>query len=84
MAKEPPIVEVEWEDAWSISDVTSMEEKLLHESIIRKSVGYLLATKPSILLCASPYLEFDKGQDFTSIPKKLVRKMQILKPEKDA
>lgn len=84
MAKEPRIVEVQWEDAWSTSDVTPFRDPELNEQIVRRSVGWLLKTRPNILLCASPYVGFERGQDFTSIPRSLVKKIRELKPVKDA
>lgn len=83
MAKQPPIVEVEWEDAWSVTELTPFDNPTLKEPVIRRSVGYLLKVRPSLLLCASPYADFERGQDFTYIPRKLVRKMRVLKPDKD-
>lgn len=83
MAKEPRIVEVEWEDAWSTSEVTPLSDLELKEPLVRRSVGWLLKTRPNILLCASPYVGFERGQDFTSIPRSLVKKIRELKPDKD-
>ena len=75
-----PLVEIEWEDAYSTGSRQEKDNPLITGAYLRSSVGYLLQRRPRIVLA----MTIDDGkfvQDTITIPSKTVRKLTRLKED---
>jgi len=73
-----PIAEVEWEDAFSLDEEMGIGHEDAEQIHTRFSVGYLMATKPQVVLASSIGRKFKTMQGTLTIPRGIVRNIRIL------
>lgn len=81
--KMPPIVEVEWEDAFSLDEEMDIGHEDAEQVHTRLSVGYLMATKPQVVLATTVARKLTTMQGTLTIPRGIVKKIRPLKGDKE-
>lgn len=78
-ARRPPLVLVEWHDAWFDFDLPAADER--RADYLVRTVGFLVAEDPRFLSLAQEVLPEGEGfRAITHIPVAIVERMQRLTP----
>lgn len=79
--KNPKIIEVVWEDAWSESGwfMLGEEKESVEKSIIVRSIGYLLAKNKYRILMARSLSSDNTCADIFAIPKVCIKSIRPIK-----
>jgi hypothetical protein len=80
-AKLPPIAEVEWEDAFSLDEEMDIGHDDAEQVHTRLSVGYLMATKPQVILATTIARKLTTMQGTLTIPRGIVKNIRVLKTD---
>ena len=69
----PPLVRVEWDDAWSDHDETGAKDWADHTPVV--TVGYLVRSTRRVVSVASEVVSEGRYRCVTHIPRSIVRRV---------